>query len=123
VGHWVTINGNRVFIEDGEPPKKKSPAGAVVAGAVLAGLMAAAGGAGATGSVGAALDSASAQAAERSADTDTGQRKEEAAHETDAWTKIGVKMLRQAIKERFECAAQSTGPGRGVHRLGAHAHR
>ncbi len=86
---------------------KRKTAGAVVAGALVAGLMAAAGGGGATASVGAALDSATSAGAD--AETASGEDAARTGDDTKAWQRMAMKELKKAIKQRLRCGLQSTG--------------
>lgn len=89
------------------PITKRKATGAVVAGAVVAGLMTAAGGGGATASVGAALDSATSAGAD--AETANGEDAARKGDDTAAWQRMALKELKKAVKQRLRCGLQSTG--------------
>lgn len=96
------------FYTDGQgrrrPITPRKATGGVVATAVLTGVLAAAGGADATTSVGAALDSAQSQI---QAETKSARDAAEGGDETEAWRRLGLKELKQAVKQRLQCAVQS----------------
>jgi hypothetical protein len=68
--------------------------------------MTAAGGGGATASVGAALDSATSAGAE--AETTSGEDAARKGDDTEAWQRMAMKELKKAIKQRLRCGLQST---------------
>lgn len=86
------------------PITPKKGTGAVVATAVLTGILASVGGADATTSVGAALDSAQSQI---QAETNSARDAAESGDETEAWRRLGLKELKQAVKQHLQCAVQS----------------
>ncbi|HYS35982.1 MAG TPA: hypothetical protein VEO01_10145 [Pseudonocardiaceae bacterium] len=87
---------------------KGKAAGGVVGAALVAGLMAAAGGGDVTASVGAALDTAVSQS---TVDAETASSRQAAAKgdETGAWQRMGLKELKKPIKRELRCAVQSFG--------------
>jgi hypothetical protein len=87
------------------PITKRKAGGAVVAGAVLAGLVTFAGGGGPTASVGAALDSAAAT----DANTTASQRDAAKGDEKGAWQRLALREAKKAVRQRLRCAVQSTG--------------
>jgi hypothetical protein len=88
------------------PITKRRTTGAVVAGAIVVGLMTAAGGGGATASVGAALDSATSASAD--AETSSSEDAARKGNDTDAWQRMALKELKKTIKKRLRCGLQST---------------
>ena len=90
-----------------DPGKSKSKAGTVVTAAVAAGLVAAAGGATVTDSVGTALDTA----AQQSAETRTANGKDSAAKGDDAqaWRRMAMRELKKVVTRQLRCAVQSHG--------------
>lgn len=88
------------------PITKRKATGAVVAGAVMVGLMTAASGGGATASVGAALDSATSASAD--ADTAKGQDAARRGDDATAWRRMALKELKKTVEHRLRCGLQST---------------
>lgn len=86
------------------PITPKKGTGGVVVTAVLTGVLAAAGGADATTSVGAALDSTQSQIR---AETNSARDAAESGDETEAWRRLGLKELKLAVKQHLQCAVQS----------------
>lgn len=95
--------------------------GGAVGAALLAGLMTAAGGGGATASLGSALDTAASRSATeskgasntksktRSRSTSKSRDAAKRGNETEAWKRMGLKKLRQEVKRILQCPAQSYG--------------
>lgn len=87
--------------------KKAKTGGAVLAGALLAGLAAAANGGGATASIGAGLDAATAARAD--ARTASSERDARAGNEARAWRRMGLREIRKIARQRLRCPLQSYG--------------
>ena len=85
---------------------KGSAAGIVVAGAVIAGLMTAAGGGSATESVGSALDSAAEQKAKTGKSSNEDARKKDRAK---TWERKALHEIRDTVEQDLRCAVQSYG--------------
>lgn len=83
-------------------------AGGVVAAALLAGLMTAAGGGDVTSSVGAALDAGTSQSS-LDAETSSSRKAAESGDETEAWRRLAVKEIKQKVEDDLRCAVQSYG--------------
>ncbi|KAA2256389.1 hypothetical protein F0L68_26440 [Solihabitans fulvus] len=92
---------------DPGPGKGKGASGTVVAAAVVAGLMAAAGGGTATESVGAALDSAAQQGAKADPAKNKGSANRESTAE--AWQRIALREVKKVVTHDLRCAVQSYG--------------
>jgi hypothetical protein len=88
-------------------PKKGKTAGAVVAAAVVAGLVAATNGATATDSVGTALDTAVQQGAD--VQTTSGEDSASRGKETETWQRMALREVKKVIKQQLRCAVQSYG--------------
>jgi hypothetical protein len=86
---------------------RKGTAGAVVAAAVLAGGMAAAGGAGVTDAVGSALDAGAQRAADARAEDASKSAKKGDAEQT--WQRMALKEVEKQVKDHLRCAVQSYG--------------
>ncbi|HWC79966.1 MAG TPA: hypothetical protein VG756_08390 [Pseudonocardiaceae bacterium] len=87
--------------------KGKSKGGVVIAAALFAGLAAAAGGADASGSIGAALDAAGSQSAD--AQRSSAEQPARDGDETEAWRRLGLKETKKWLEQRLRCAVQSYG--------------
>lgn len=83
-------------------------AGGVIGAALVAGLMAAAGGGDTAASVGAALDAAQSQGA---ADAETAKSRQAAkqGNEAEAWQRMALKKLRKDVERDLRCVVQSYG--------------
>jgi hypothetical protein len=83
-------------------------AGGVVGAALLAGLMSAAGGADATASIGAGLDTAVSQSTV-DAETASSQEAAKTGDDTEAWRRLALKEIKKDVKRELRCAVQSFG--------------
>src|SRR5205823_5461758 len=83
-------------------------ASGVAGAALLAGLMAAAGGSDATASVGAALDAATSQRAAK-AKTSSSQKAAKKGNEAEAWQRMALKKIRKNVEHQLRCGVQSYG--------------
>lgn len=84
---------------------KKGAAGVVLAGAVLTGVMTAAGGGTGVDSVGAGLDSATA----RSANGDRASSRDAKRKRNETWERMALRELKEDVQQRLQCAVQSHG--------------
>ena len=100
---WITKNGKRIYIKD-------KGTGAVVAGVVALGVFASAGGAvslGGGGVVGEVAGSeVSVQLRARKAE---GQKAARKGDNHGAWQRMGLRQVRQSVRQQAECVAVSFG--------------
>ncbi|HEX5113973.1 MAG TPA: hypothetical protein VFW65_02125 [Pseudonocardiaceae bacterium] len=88
------------------PITKRKTTGAVVVGAIVAGLLTAAGGGGTTASVGAAVDSVASARAD--AETASGEDAARKGDDNKAWQRMALKELKKTVRQRLRCGLQAT---------------